>query len=205
MLFLKYLINIIYANAHSQIYMSEEIHSISEVPIPEGISEFQKLQYESFRDSLCQMEQELQELENGNNKDYLEFLSVIDEIKATRQKQADERLRLKLEVIEKHTNSELERIERENDESKILLHDRMIRSYKACYDETLSKLKELMNEDEFNLFVNENRIDFPDIQPDLQMKTRLQQPNELKVKLSPEEIENDLKQIQLGACKIENT
>ncbi|KAH0793650.1 hypothetical protein GPJ56_002371 [Histomonas meleagridis] len=172
--------------------------SVADVPMPDGLDELQQAEFAAFQEALVHMEQELNQLETNENPDQLACLQVLNEIKEERIRQADERLKFKIEVIDRHVQNEKERIEKESEEAEKLLFDRLVRAYKVAYQESVDKLKELMDPVSFNSFMSENTIEFPEIPSDAQIKTRLQQPNENKIKLSPEEIENDLKKIQLN-------
>lgn len=175
-------------------------HSISEIPIPSSLSPLQRLEYESFRSSLSSLERELISLSSGSSPEYLELLRVVDSVRALRLREADERLRLKLEVIDQHFRSECDRISLETDRSKDLLRDRLIRSYKVCYDSALSRLSSLLSPSEYSAYISSHGIAFPPIRDDTQMKTRVVQPDEHRVKLSPTDVERDVLRLQARAA-----
>lgn len=170
--------------------------SVSEIPIPDNLSELQKIEFMAFRDSLSALENEWNSLESNDNPHQKECIKLLNEIRDNRKQQAAERLNLRLQVIDQQVKIDTERINLENEILTRTFYDRIMRAYYAQYQNLLGQLKGIMNEDEFNSFVRENEIQFPSFPDDATMKTRLQESEDLKIHISPQEIENDLHIIQ---------
>ncbi|OHT17445.1 hypothetical protein TRFO_12413 [Tritrichomonas foetus] len=170
--------------------------SVSEVPVPENLTELQQIEFAAFRDSLAALEGEWQALENNSNPHQKECIQLLNEIRESRKQQASERLNLRLEVIKQQVERDTERIDLENDILKQTFYDRIMRAYYASYQNLIGQLKGLMPEDDFQAYINENGIEFPAFPDDSTMKTRLHESENLKIRISPQEIARDLHEIQ---------
>jgi len=171
------------------------VKRIAEIPIPDKLNEIQRAEYIAFQDAMTDLENEWIGLENGTNPEQIACLEQIQEIKNKRYAQADERLKLRVDIIEKQFKKESERIETEQEEYKKLLFDRLMRAYSQSYQSIVSQLKELMGK-EFATFNANNSIEFPSFVAEGQMRTRLQQPEEGKPRLHQSDVEKDIKLIQ---------
>lgn len=171
------------------------VESVKDIPIPEGLSPIELSEFNAYKIALCNLEEEWIQLQNGENDDQKTCISVIQEIKEKRTKQANERLNLRREIIEKQTERERERIEQEKDEYKRILFDRLIRSYHQAYQTITVQLKDLMGK-EYGQFIAMNGIDWPNMPSESAMRTRMQPPDEVKIRLSPPEVDADVRRIQ---------
>lgn len=169
--------------------------SIDSIPIPEDISEIDKVEFNAYKMALIGMENEWNQLNADQNPDHQTCIAIINEIKDKRIAQANERLKLKLEIIDKQTEKEREKLNQEESDYKKQLFDRILRSYYQAYQSVTSQLKELMGKD-YAQFMAVNAIDFPTIPSESQMRTRLQQPEEAKIRIAPAEADNDYRRIQ---------
>ena len=176
--------------------MNPKYSSVSEIPSPENLTELQKIEFTAFRDSLSALENEWNALEDNNNPHQKECIKLLNEIRDNRKQQALEHLNLRLQVIEQQVKRDTERINLENEILTQTFYDRIMRAYYAQYQNLIGQLHGLMNEEDFNSFIRENEIQFPPFPDDNTMKTRLQESENLKIRISPQEIENDLHIIQ---------
>ena len=172
-------------------------NSVSEIPPPENLTELQEIEFQAFKESLCSIENEWFDLMNDNKNNYQkECIQILDEIKKSRKQQATERLNLRLQIIDQQVERDSARIELENDMLKEAFYDRIMRAYFASYQSLLNQLKELLPEQEYQAYIRENAVEFPPFPDDSTMKTRLQETENLKIRLTLEEIEADLHAIQ---------
>lgn len=168
---------------------------IAEIPIPENLSEVQKAEYIAFRDAMTDIENEWEALENGTNPDQKSCIDLVKDTKKKRHAQAEERLKIRLEVIEEQMKRESERIKTDLDDYRKLLFERLMRAYYQSYQTITGHLKELLGK-EYQQFITAHPIDFPTVPSEGQMKTRTQQPDEGKPRLSSVDVEKDVHQIQ---------
>lgn len=176
--------------------MKSKYTTISEIPIPSNLTELQKIEFTAFRDSLSALEEEWNALEENNNPHQKECIKLLNEIRDNRKQQALEHLNLRLQVIDQQVEKDTARINFENEILTQAFCDRIMRAYYAQYQNLISQLQALMNEEEFDAFIKENGIQFKTTPDDNIMKTRLQESENLKIRISPQEIDNDLHIIQ---------
>lgn len=169
--------------------------SVAEIPIPENLSEVEKAEFSAYKMALTELEKEWMQLQEGENPDQQTCMTLINEIKEKRIAQAEERLKLRKEIIEKQAEREREKIKQEQEEYKKLLFERIVRSYYQAYNTATNQLKELMGKD-YGPYIAQNGITFPNIPSEVQMRTRMQPPEEAKIRLTPVENEHDMRLIQ---------
>lgn len=169
--------------------------SIADIPIPEDLSEVRKAEYRAYQAATLQLEKEWEDLHKGDNVDQQSCIELLKEIKANRTQQAEERLSKRLEVIGMQVEREKERIDKEMQESRKALFERLVRAYYQSYQNIATQLRELLGKD-YTAYITSHAIEFPSMPSDSQMKTRLQQPEEAKVRLTQAEIDRDLKKLQ---------
>ena len=172
--------------------IEEGNQSIRDIPLPPGLSEIEKAEFIAYQESMAELEDEWEALKAGENSDQKDCVALLEEIREKRKQQADERLRLRLEVIDKQVERERKRIEDEHEEAKKALFERIIKAYAQSYNAITAQLKETMSKDDYNAFISANGIDFPIISNESQIKTRMQQPEEPKIRLSTQEAAQDL-------------
>lgn len=173
--------------------------SVRDIPIPDDLDQIKRAEFIAFQESLAALETEWQQLLQGENENRKMCVEILEERTAKRKQQAEDRLKLRLDVIEKQVEKESERIEIENEEAKRILWERLVRAYAQSYNTITGQLKDLMGKDSFQAYIADKAIfanaQFP-MQSDSQMKTRMQQPEDMKIKMTPQECERDLKLIQ---------
>jgi hypothetical protein len=172
--------------------------SVRDIPIPDNLTELERGEYLACQEALGALEAEWRQLSAGDNVDLKACLDVLEEDKENRRQQAKERLRLRLEILEKQVEREQSRIADETEKARKVLFERIVRSYAHAYQNICTQLKELMGHagQDFNAFIAANGIEFPQMPPDTQMKTRLQQPEEANIRLSAQDCKRDLRMIQ---------
>ena len=173
-----------------------ERKSISEIPLPEGLSDVQKAEFIAFQDAMTDIENEWKQLSEGTNPDQQRCIQLVDEIKQKRYDQAQERLKIRLEVIENQVQKETRKIESDLEDYKEKLFERVMKAYQHSAQAISSQLKDQMGTKEFNQFIQSHSIEFPSFPSEGQMRTRTQQPDEAKPKLSTSDIEKDVRRIQ---------
>ena len=169
---------------------------IADIPLPDGLSEVQKAEFIAFQDAMTEIENEWEQLSNGTNPDQERCIQLVNEIKEKRYAQAKERLDIRLEVIENQVRKETEKIEADLEEYKEKLFERVMKAYQHSSLAISAQLKEQMGTKEFNQYMQTHSIDFPSFPSEGQMRTRTQQPDEAKPKLSTPDIEKDVRRIQ---------
>ena len=175
--------------------MSEDFVPISSIPLPDDLDDVHKVEFTVFQETMTQIESDAARLRAGDNADQLSVRALLNEIRDRRRAQADERRRLRLEVVGQEVENERERIAKEYEEAKNALYKRIVRALYQSDTNILNQLKELMGRD-YAAFIAENAIQFPTMPPDTQMQTRLQQPEEAQMRLSQAEAERDLREIR---------
>ena len=169
--------------------------SIEDIPIPDDLNEIDAAEFNAYKMALIDLEKEFKQLMEDSNPDHQTCISIINEIKDKRIAEADERLKLKLEIIDKQTEKEHEKLQQEKADYNKQLFDRILRSYYQAYTSITSQLKELMGKD-YAQYIAVNAIEFPTIPSENQMRTRMQQPEDVKIKIAPAEADNDYRRIQ---------
>ncbi|EAY14906.1 hypothetical protein TVAG_380160 [Trichomonas vaginalis G3] len=175
--------------------MTNMFQSVAEIEIPNDLSDVDKAEFTAFKLALVDLEKEWNQLQDGTNPDQQTCLSIINDVKEKRIAQADERYKLRTEIIEKQTEKEREKIKQEQEEYKKLLFERLVRSYYQAYQSVTAQLKDLMGKD-YSQYISQNGITFPNIPSEVQMRTRMQPNEEAKIKLTPAENEHDMRLIQ---------
>ena len=183
--------------------------SVRDIPIPDDLDDIKRAEFLAFQESIAALEDEWQQIRQGENKNKRMCIEILDERTAKRRQQAEDRLKLRLEVIEKQVEKESERIESENEEAKKILWTRLFHAYAQSENTITGQLKELMGKDSFQAYIadkaTKTRMQLKDLIgkdslqayiADKSMKTRMQQPEDMKIKMTPQECERDLKMIQ---------
>lgn len=172
--------------------------SVRDIPIPDDLSEIEHAEFVAFQESLAALEEEWLKIQSGENEDQQMCVQVLEKRTAKRKQEAKSRLDLRLEVIEKQVEKETDRIEQESQVAERNLWKRLYRAYAQSYSTITNQLKELMGKESFQAYIADKTIEFAGdvIQSDSQMKTRMQQPEEMKIRLSPQQCEADMKLIQ---------
>lgn len=178
--------------------------TVREIPLPEDLSELQKIEFEAFQSSLGTLEDEWNSLEDNNNPHQKECIKILDENRENRKQEALERLNLRLAVINQQVDISTDRVDVDTQNAKQMFYDRIMRAYYASYQNLLSQLQNLMSEEEYSNYIQDNSIDFPAFPDDNTMKTRMQESEALKIRISPQEIEHDLRKIQSRLQKEES-
>ena len=173
-----------------------EFESVRDIPIPDDVRGVKRDELVAFQEALGELESEWLALKRNENADQKMCMEILQEKTNQRRQMAEERLKLRLEVIERQVEKETERIQAENEEAKKILWERLVRAYAQAYQTVTAQLKELMGKVDYQAYMSDKAIEFPIMQADSTMKTRMQQPDEMKIKLSPQECERDLRQIQ---------
>jgi hypothetical protein len=172
-----------------------DFRPIASIPLSDDLSDIQKVEFRALQEAMTEIESEAIRLRKGDNVDQQSAIALLKEMREKQRSQADERQRLRVEVIAEQVERERRRIESEFEEAKSALGKRIVRAYCQADQYLTSQLKDLMGKD-FSAYLQANPIDFPPMPPDTQMKTRLQQPEEAKIRLSTPDAERDLKKIQ---------
>jgi hypothetical protein len=167
-------------------------YSVRDIVLPEGLTELERAEYSAFQEALALLETQWLQLETGENRELQACLAVLQERTAKRKEEARERMRLRIEVIHRQVQLEMERIDIENQEARKALFDRMVREYSQSYQEVTSQLRELGARPLPSL---SHAIDFPQLAADSQMETRMQQSEDAKIR-SPQDCEPDLNRLQ---------
>ena len=169
--------------------------SISEIQPPSEWDPIKKAEFEAYKSALTEIEKEYIQLQKGENSDQKQCIQHLEEIRDKRKITAKQRLDSRLENIEIQYQREQEKIEAEREGFKKLLFERLIRSYSQSYHAICSQLSDVMGED-YAQYIATKGLNFPILQgSEIQMKTKMSQPEEAKIKLSPAEIEHDMKRI----------
>lgn len=185
--------------------MKAKYSSVSEIPIPSDLSELQAIEFNAFRDSLSALEKEWYALEENNNPHQKECIKLLNEIRDNRKQQASERLNIRLQVIDQQVKRDTELINLDNEILTQTFYDRIMRAYYSQYQNLILQLQGLMSEEDYESFIKENGIQFPSFSDENTMKTRLQESENLKIRISPQEIDNDLRTIQSKLEKEEDS
>jgi hypothetical protein len=168
---------------------------IRAIALPEDLSEIEKAEYEAFQASIAEIESDINRLRHGENIDQRAAHQLLDEMRFQGRAQAEDRLRLRLQIIEDQLKAETARINSEFEEAQRALHQRVLRAYCQIDIALNAQLKELMGKN-YAAYIAANSIDFPRMPPETQMRTRLREPDEAKIRLTQAEAERDLKKIQ---------
>ena len=168
---------------------------IEDIPIPEDLTEVQKAEFIAYKSAMIQLEEEWIQLQSDQNPDQIACNEIIQETNDLKKKKILEKLETRRDIIKKQHQKEIEKIEKEFKVAKSTLNDRLIRAYYQSDQNIIAQLKDLKGKDS-TTYIAENSIDFPPIPSDSQMKTRTNQPEELKLRLSPQDCEKDIRKIQ---------
>jgi hypothetical protein len=168
---------------------------ICAIPLPDGLADTEAAEYEAFQAAMGEIEGEVDLLRRGEHADQIAARRLLEGVREQGRAQADEQLRLRLEMIDEQIKTERARIESEFEEARRALHQRILRTY-CQIDVALNRqLKELMGKD-YAAYIAANAIDFPRMPPETQMRTRLHEPEEAKIRLASAEVERDIRRVQ---------
>ncbi|KAK8892364.1 hypothetical protein M9Y10_029590 [Tritrichomonas musculus] len=165
---------------------------IEDIPIPDNLTEIQKAEFTAYKEAMIQIEKEWEQLENNENNDQKACNAIIQDLHDRKKKKIAEKLSTRQDIIQKQHQKEKDKIEKEFKAAKTTLNDRLVRAYYSSYQNIIGQLKDLKGKD----YSVDNSIDFPPIQSDPQMLTRMKQPEEPNFRLSSQDCEKDLRKIQ---------
>ena len=171
-----------------------EYENIASIPIPEGLPPDIQVEYTVYRESLVQLENEWLQIKNNENEMQQEAYKLLSQMEEERKENHKSHRDLRIEVAERQREKELEKVKNENEEAKRSLFERLVRGYHHAYKCITTRLKELMGKD-YQAYIEQNEIEFPQIPSDSQMKTRYQQPEEAKSRITSHETEQELQKI----------
>ncbi|OHT16806.1 hypothetical protein TRFO_12876 [Tritrichomonas foetus] len=171
-----------------------EFPSVADIPIPDELSPEIEAEYIAYQECLVQLENEWRQLKTNENEYQIEANNLLQQIFEKRRQKQIARKNLRMEVVERQCEKENERLKNECEDAKKVLFERLVRGYYHAYRNVTSRLKELMGKD-YQSYIDANEIEFPQIITDNQMKTRYQQPEETKARISSHETELDLQKI----------
>jgi hypothetical protein len=166
--------------------------SVRDIPLPPDLTDLQRAEFSSFQEGIAILETEWRGLSTGENPDLQTCVAHLDEITAKRKAQAEERYRLRLEVIDRQVEAETERIKQDSEQAKAILFQRLARAYSNSFHTLLGQLKDLGGNWEAYA---ERGIDLPQV-ADGQARLRMQQPEEIKIRVTEEVSERDLRSVQ---------
>ncbi|OHT12286.1 hypothetical protein TRFO_17981 [Tritrichomonas foetus] len=169
--------------------------SIADITIPDDLPEVQRAEFVAYQKAMIDLEIEWNKLQNNENTDQKACIDIIQEQHERKKKKITERHELRKDIIQKQYQKETDRIDREFRVAKTTLNERLIRAYYQSDQNITAQLKDLKGKD-FAAYIQENAIDFPQMPPDTQMMTRTKQPEEVKIRLSSQECDRDLRRIQ---------
>jgi GTPase SAR1 family protein len=172
-----------------------KVAAIRAVPIPDDLSDIEKAECQAFQEALSEIEADVIRLRNGQNIDQHTAHQLLEELRTQGHEQAEENFRLRLEIIEEQVRTERNRIESEFEEAQRALHQSILRTYCQIDVALNAQLKELMGKN-YGAYIANNSIEFPRMPPETQMRTRLHEPEEAKIRISQAEAEKDLRRIQ---------
>lgn len=170
----------------------EDFISISTIPLPDGLNEIQKTEFSVFQEAVAELENEVAQMKAGDSIDRRTVIELLDKIKDRRSEQAEFRLRQRHEVIDKQAETDQRQIQREFEEAKTALKQRMERAYYQCSVNNQNQLKDKMGAKEYAAFIASNNVSVPPNTPDTQIQTHLQLPKEPVVHISDNEAARDV-------------
>lgn len=171
-----------------------EYESVELIPIPKGLPPDVEVEYTVCQDSLAQLEKEWKQIKDNENEMQKGAYKILEQMEARNHEIQESRKNLRIEISKRQHEKEVERISNDCEEAKKSLFERLVRGHYHAYKCITSRLKELMGKD-YQAYIEQNEIEFPQIPSDSQMKTRYQQPEENKSKLSSHETEQELQRI----------
>lgn len=171
-----------------------EYESVSQIPIPQGLPHEIEVEYKVCKECIIQLENEWNQIKENENEMQKDAFEILSQMEKERKENHESRMNLRIEVAERQREKELEKVKNENEEAKGFLFDRLVRGYHHAYKCITTRLKELMGKD-YQSYIEQNEIEFPQIPSDIQMKTRYQQPEEAKSRITSHETEQELQKI----------
>ena len=166
--------------------------SVAALEAPRG-SRIDEVEWECFVECVRRLEEEVESVREGRSSEVVRCRELLGSVRDRRIKESEERKRIRLEVVSREVTKEVERIERETEEGKEQLFERIVRSMQQCYQETCEDLKGILGKD-YMSFINERGIDFPIVESS--GKSKYQHNDDAKIKLNGIEGEQDLKSVQ---------
>lgn len=173
---------------------TQEYSSVHDIPIPSDLSPELKSEYVACQECLVRLENDWKFLKENGNEMEEEARQLLNQREEKRREKHEACMNLRIEVAARQREKELERIKNECEEAKKNLFERLICGYHHAYKCITSRLKDLMGKD-YQAYIESNEIEFPQIHTEGQMKTRFQQPEEPKSKISSHETEQELLKI----------
>lgn len=168
---------------------------IKTIPLPDGLSEIQKVEFEIFQEAVSQLELEVQQMATNESIDRRAVIGLLDETRAKRLAHANDRLQQRKAIIEHQTKSEKDQIEKEFKEASDALRQRMERAYYQTHVTLQNQLKESLGA-EYSAFIASNTVSIPPNPPDPQLQTRLQIPEDPVVRISQSDADRDLREMR---------
>jgi hypothetical protein len=163
---------------------------VSDIPLPSDLTDLQRAEFTAFQEAISVLETEWRALSTSENPDLQSCLTHLEEITAKRKTRAEERYRLRVDVIDRQIGQESERIKLESQQAKAILFERLKRAFSQSFQTLIGRLKELGGDwESYAKRIPENVMDG-------QMKMRMQQPEEIKIRLTAEDSERDLRSVQ---------
>ena len=171
-----------------------EYENVAAIPIPQGLPPEIEVEYTVCKECIVQLENEWIQIKENENEMQKSVYDILSQMEKDRKESHESRMNLRIEIADRQREKELEKIKNENEEAKKSLFERLIRGYHHAYKCITARLKELMGKD-YQSYIDQNEIEFPQMPSDIQMKTRYQQPEEAKSRITSHETEQELQKI----------
>jgi hypothetical protein len=172
--------------------------SIRNIPIPKDLSQQQTGEYLACREALCSLEAEWNQRFNDNNGDVSAVMTHFQEIKEQKDHQAEEKLRLRLEIVAKESEQERENVNTEIDEAKKQLFETVVRGYSDVYQKLCSRIENLMTRTggDYERFIQANSIEFPIMGGESQRKFKSQSGGKQANQMAMQELDKVLHTVE---------
>lgn len=162
---------------------------ISQIPLPDGLTPVQKIEYSIFQEAMSEVEAEIAGLDDRDDADQESIVGALNVLRDKQRVQADEVRRIRLEVVEKELEAAKEDVEKEFRAAQERLYKRLVETLYVADLEIMGELQQLLG-DEYPAFAERSGIGFP-VMDGTQNRQAEGRPADAPVSLSKEEVQGD--------------
>ena len=169
--------------------MQPDFLPISQIPLPDGLTPIQKIEYSIFQEAISEVEAELAGMGGRDDADQESIVGALNVLRDKQRAQADEVRRVRLEVVEKELEAAKEDVEKDFKAAQERLYKRLVETLYVADLEIMGELQQLLG-DEYPAFAERSGIGFP-VMDGTQNRQAEKRPADAPVTLSKEEVQRD--------------
>lgn len=172
--------------------MNPSFLRISEIPLPDGLTPIQALEYSIFQGAITEVEEDVARFRSRENVDR-ELVKVVRQQRA----HADNIRRLRLDVVNQELEAEKEAVQAAYESAKMRLYKRLVETLRDADASVMEELKVRLG-DEFDAYAEATMIKFP-VSDEPENPRMLKPVTDSPVTIPSDEVKKDRERIMAAA------